>query len=114
MGFPFLLHVPLIGTKGGLAVAWKMGIEPVFLNNHQISFLVYSDPISFPWLASCVQAPYVWRSRRGFWHELNHVGNRFSGLWMLIGDFNAIFSLVEKKGGRLFCSSSHSFFGNFV
>jgi hypothetical protein len=33
---------------------------------------------------------------------------------MFIGDFNAIISLAEKKGGRIFGSSSHSLFGNFV
>jgi hypothetical protein len=97
-------------------VAWKMGteIEPVFLNNHQISFLVYSDPPSSPWLASCVHAPYIWSSRRGFWQDLERVGLRFGGPWLLIGDFNAILSSAEKKGGRLFGSSSHSLFGNFV
>jgi hypothetical protein len=116
MGFPFLLQVPPVGSKGGLVVAWKMGtdIEPVFLNNHQISFLVYSDPTSSPWLASCVHAPYIWGLRRGFWQDLSRVGKRFGGPWMLIGDFNAILSSAEKKGGRLFGSSSHSLFGNFV
>jgi hypothetical protein len=114
--FFFLLQVPHVSSKGGLVVAWKMGtdIEPVFLNKHQISFLVYSDPTSSPWLASCVHASYEWRFRKGFWQDLNRVGNRFGGPWMLIGDFNAIISLAEKKGGRIFGSSSHSLFGNFV
>ena len=116
MDFPFLLHVPPVGTKGGLAVAWKMGteIEPVFLNNHKISFLVYLDLTSSPWLASYIHAPYIWRSHRCFWQDLDRVGFRFGSWWLLIGDFNAIISSAKKKGGRIFGSSSHSLFGNFV
>jgi hypothetical protein len=52
--FPFLVQVPPVGTKGGLVVvASKLGfeIERILLNRSQISFLVYSDPPSFPWLS---------------------------------------------------------------
>ena len=45
---------------------------------------------------------------------MSEVGNRFGGSWFLIGDFNAILSSAEKKGGSSFGSSSHSLFGNFV
>jgi len=50
MGFPLLFQVPAFGSKGGLVVACKFRIdaEPVIQNNHQISILIYSDPVSTP------------------------------------------------------------------
>ncbi|GLT69224.1 hypothetical protein SLA2020_413920 [Shorea laevis] len=84
------------------------------LNSHQISFLVYSNPASSPWLVSCAHAPSTGADRSSFWSLLESTGNRFQGPWILIGDFNAILSSAEKKGGRNFGSPSHNSFVDFV
>jgi hypothetical protein len=99
-----------------LVVACKVGTdaEPVVLNTHQISFLVYSDPASTPWLVTCAHAPSAGIDRSSFWSLLESTGDRFRGPWILIGDFNAILSSAEKKGGRNFGSPSHNFFVDFV
>jgi hypothetical protein len=101
---PFYCKFLHFGIKGGLPVSWKLGIEikPILLNRHQISFLVYSNPPSSPWLVSCIHPPSIWNLLRNFWKDLNNDGNRFGSLWVLIGDFNAILSLAENKGGRVF------------
>ncbi|GLT65286.1 hypothetical protein SLA2020_377250 [Shorea laevis] len=116
MGFPLILQVPSVGLKGGLLIACKLGtdIEPVVLNRHQISFLVFSDPTSTPWQITCAHAPSAGADRDDFWKLLADTGDRFRGSWLLIGDFNAILSSDEKQGGRNFGSSSHNVFVDFV
>jgi endonuclease/exonuclease/phosphatase (EEP) superfamily protein YafD len=108
MGFPLLFQVPAVGLKGGLLVACKLGTdaEPIALNNHQISFLIYSAPASQPWLVTCAHAPSTWHDRSPFWKDIEEVGARFLGPKLLIGDFNAVLSPAEKFGGRDFGSSS--------
>jgi hypothetical protein len=65
MGFPLLFQVPAYGSKGSLVVACKLGTneEPVIQNNHQISLLIYSDPVSTPWMTTFAHAPSLWNDR---------------------------------------------------
>jgi exonuclease III len=116
LGFSSFLQVPAAGTKGGLILAWKPGfdLEPILLNPHHISCLIYSDPPSSPWLLSCIHAPSQWNLRSDFWSLLKNTGSRFGGPWLLAGDFNAILAPEEKQGGRDFGSSSHNVFSDFV
>jgi len=117
MGFPLLFQVPASGSKGGLVVACKLGIdaEPVTQNNHQISILIYSDPISNPWMVTFAHVPSIWHDCISFWLDIEHTGNRFWGHWLLIGDLNAILSSVEKYGGRRSLgSTSYNNFLDFV
>jgi hypothetical protein len=102
MGFPLLFQVPASGSKGALVVACKLGIdaEPVIQNNHQISILIYSDPVSNPWMVTFAHAPSIWHNCISFWLDIERTGNRFRGPWLLIGDLNAILSSVEKSGGQ--------------
>lgn len=116
LGFPSLCQVPLVGTKGGLVVAWKesVEVEPINLGRFQITCLVYSDPPHQPWMLSCIHGPSSWANKPGFWHNLQVIGNSFAGPWMLMGDFNAILSQQDKRGGRPFASSSTDPFFSFV
>ncbi|XP_059440565.1 uncharacterized protein LOC132173020 [Corylus avellana] len=110
------LEVPPSGFQGGLYLAWKHGvdIEPVRLDKHCISCLVYSEPVRCPWLFSGVYAPHTSQRRDVFWSVLSKLGNSFGGAWLLLGDFNSILSSSEKSGGRDFGSSSHGNFVDFV
>jgi hypothetical protein len=116
LGFPLQFQVPSFGSKGGLVVACKFGFEAkhVALSNHQISFLVHSDPPSASWLVTCAHAPSAWNDHGNFWFDVENIGQRFRGPWLLISDFNAILSSAEKKGGRNFGSPSHNVFVDFV
>ncbi|KAG8371223.1 hypothetical protein BUALT_Bualt13G0065400 [Buddleja alternifolia] len=49
-----------------------------------------------------------------FWDTLIEIGNTFNGPWLILGDFNAIFSQKEKKGGHQFVSSSFGGFKGFI
>jgi hypothetical protein len=116
LGFPLQFQVPSSGSKGGLVVACKFGFEAeqVALSNHRISLLVHSDPPSSSWLVTCAHAPSAWNDRGNFWFDVENIGQRFRGPWLLIGNFNAIISSAEKKGGRNFGSPSHNVFVDFV
>ena len=61
LGFSDWLEVPPVGLQGGLFLAWKFGvdIEPIRLDKHCISCLVYSDPPHHLWLFSSVYAPHT-------------------------------------------------------
>lgn len=52
LGFASWLEVPPVGLKGGLFMTWRVGvdIEPVHLDDHCISCLLYSDLLNCPWL----------------------------------------------------------------
>jgi hypothetical protein len=115
LGFPFLIHAPPSGRKGGLVVAWKAGVEVEQINqsSSQISCLIFSDPLSQPWLLSCSYAPHN-GSKLAHWNSLSSIGNSFCGPWLNIGDFNAILAPQDKLGGRSFGSSSHHDFADFV
>ncbi|XP_059437358.1 uncharacterized protein LOC132170396 [Corylus avellana] len=116
LGFFAWLEVPPVGLQGGLFLSWKGGvdIEPVRLDKNNISCIVYSDPQYSPWLFSGVYAPPNGQRRSEFWHCLESLGNSFGGAWLLLGDFNSILSASEKSGGRVFGSSSHNDFVDFV
>jgi hypothetical protein len=116
MGFSSWLQVPPVGSRGGLFVTWKLGFssELLCLDQNHISCMVVSDPSPCSWLISCVYAPHTMQERNIFWANLTSLGSSFGGPWLLLGDFNAILSSVDKRGGRSFGSTSHFDFVDFV
>jgi hypothetical protein len=115
LSYPFMIHAPPSSLKGGMVVARKLGVEVKLINqNHsQVSCIVYSDPFTNPWLLTCFHAPHG-GSKALLWDSLSKIGNSFGGLWLNLGDFNAILSPHEKLGGKTFGSSPHYEFCNFV
>ena len=86
----------------------------VCLDQHHISCMVVYDPPQCSWLISCVYAPYTVQNCFALWSNLSALGNSFSGARLLLGDFNAILSSIDKCGGRSFGSTSHMDFVDFV
>jgi hypothetical protein len=115
-GFVDMLEVPLVGSRGGIFLTWKEGVdlEPVKLDSHSISYLVLSEPLSTPWMFSSVYAPHLILERSDFWIRMSELGNSFGGVWLLMGDFNSVLSSSEKSGGRSVGSPSHLEFLDFV
>jgi exonuclease III len=99
LGFVDMLEVPPVGSRGGIFLTLKDGVnlEPVKLDSHSISCLVFSERLSTPWLFS-----------------MSELGNSFGGTWLLMGDFNYVLSSSEKSGGHSFGSPSHLEFLDFV
>ncbi|KAL5538574.1 hypothetical protein UlMin_045893 [Ulmus minor] len=95
------VYVPPVGLSGGFFVAWRDGIdmEPVTMNKHIMSFLVFSSPGSAPWLLSAVYGPNSSMEKRLFWENIHLQTKCFSGAWLIIGDFNTIWSSTDCSSG---------------
>jgi hypothetical protein len=60
--FFLMAHAPPYGSKGGLVLAWKLGVdlECFQTNVNAISAWCYSDPPNQPWMLSCMYgSPYA-------------------------------------------------------
>jgi len=59
LGFVTKLEFPLIGSRGGIFLTWKIGfdIEHVKLDCNAISCMVKLEPPTTPWFFSCIYAP---------------------------------------------------------
>jgi hypothetical protein len=99
LGFRLFCQSPPDGLRGGLALAWRMGVEfePTSISSHHISGLIYANPPHQPWLLSCVYCPSTWQDKQSFWTA--NIGHSFAGPWLIMGDLNAIASPSEKIGG---------------
>ncbi|KAL5563120.1 hypothetical protein UlMin_032867 [Ulmus minor] len=95
------VYVPPVGLSGGFCVAWRDGIEmePVTMNKHIISCLVFSSPGSAPWLFSAVYGPNSSMEKRLFWDNIHLQTKCFSGAWLIMGDFNTIWSSSDRSSG---------------
>ncbi|KAL5558527.1 hypothetical protein UlMin_034738 [Ulmus minor] len=95
------VYVPPVRLSGGFCVAWRDGIEmePVMMNKNIISCLVFSCPGSAPWLFSAVYGPNSSMEKRLFWENIRLQTKCFSGAWLIIGDFNTIWSSSDRSSG---------------
>jgi hypothetical protein len=116
LGFYSLTQVPPLGSKGGLVLSWRLGIdiECFITNKHNISAWIFSDPVSSPWIISCLYGPPDKRDKPVFWDSLITVGDGFASPWLCIGDLNHVLDQTKKLGGRLVASSSNCPFKGFI
>lgn len=73
-----------------------------------LSMFVYPDLPRQSFVLSLVYGPSRFHEKRHFWTSLMALANTISDLWLVVGDFNSVCSQSEKRGGRLFGSSSSS------
>ncbi|GLT45839.1 hypothetical protein SLA2020_196420 [Shorea laevis] len=116
LGFYLLSQVAPSGSKGGLLLAWRTGIDfdCFVLNTNYISIRCFSNPANTPWILSCVYGPSDRRDRPDFWNAFDAGGSNPEVLWLCIGDFNHILDQSEKIGGRPYASSSTCPFRSFI
>ncbi|XP_062176085.1 uncharacterized protein LOC133881146 [Alnus glutinosa] len=116
LGFFCMAHVSPVGTKGGLLLAWRLGVElECFITNvNTITVWCYSDPVNNPWLLTCVYGSPTYLNRQYFWDNIMKIGDRFSGPWICIRDFNMILDQSDKFGGLPYATSSRDFFRTFM
>lgn len=77
-----------------------INIQITSSNENLINCLVFDDPVTTPWQFTFVYGPPTPGLRPAFWDSLPALGNAFPGLWHLTGDFNALLSQEDKRGGR--------------
>jgi hypothetical protein len=116
LGFFLMSHAPPTGSKGGLLLAWRHGVDLdcFSVSDNTIYAWCYSDPPNKPWLLTCIYGPPERKNKPRFWDSLLAEANNYFGPWMCIGDFNRILSQSEKYGGTPFACSSRDSFYSFL
>ncbi|KAL5573075.1 hypothetical protein UlMin_022672 [Ulmus minor] len=101
LNFPRHVYVPPIGLADGFCVAWQanLDMEPITLNKHIVSMLVFSTP-GPPWLLSAIYGPCSYSAKRVFWDSLSSEADRFPRAWLLIGDYNGICSSSDRSSNH--------------
>ncbi|KAA3481591.1 Exo_endo_phos domain-containing protein [Gossypium australe] len=100
-GFINGIDVEAEGSRGGLCLAWKVGIE-VTLRSYStwhIDVLIKEDGIQGEWrFTGFYGSPYV-RDQSHVWNLLRRLSQDREYPWLVAGDFNEIMYSFEKKGG---------------
>lgn len=100
--------IPANRTVGGVVLLWKSEIDVriLFSNHNLISALVFYEQQASPWHFIGVYGPPSYSLKWLFWQMLTDVALAFDGPWLVMGDFNTVFSQADKIGGRPIASSS--------
>jgi hypothetical protein len=116
LGFFLMSLVSPVGSRGGLALAWRPGVdlECFSSNKNLISAWCFSDPPHSPWILSCIYGPPDNSDKPVFWDSLSSLGDGFVCPWLCIGDLNSVLDQQEKQGGRPVASSSSCPFKQFI
>ncbi|KAK1354012.1 hypothetical protein POM88_047268 [Heracleum sosnowskyi] len=90
------------GRGGGLALIWKNegGVEIKGSCNHYIDFEVYCEQVGRWRYTGYYGCPERSR-RRESWRMLRELASRSNLPWCVIGDFNDMMFVNEKRGGRV-------------
>ncbi|XP_021975319.1 uncharacterized protein LOC110870446 [Helianthus annuus] len=101
-----------VGRLGGLVSMWNPDILSVDMVIKSQKFLLTSGLITG--VADRINilnihAPNEVGQRRLFWDEIAGLISRFSGLWLMLGDFNEVRSEAERINSRFDWGSSDAF-----
>ena len=107
LGFFLICQVAPVGSKGGLALSWRPGVdlECFISNKNNISAWCFSDPTHYPWILSCIYGLPDLREKLAFWDSFTTISDNFVSPWMCIGDLNFVLDQSMRQGGRLVASS---------
>lgn len=104
--------VEAVRFSGGIWVMWngsKIDLEAVSLDDQIINLLVYMNGC-VPWLLLAIYASPFFDFCQHLWDYLVCLGPVVKCPWMLIGDFNQILYLEEKRrGSKLLNSKMEAF-----
>lgn len=104
------------GRSGGMASLWDPTMlvkQQVTKARHYLAVFGVLSHLNCPILIINIYAPQETRAKKALWDELTlHIGN-FSGLVILLGDFNAVRFPSDRLNSK-FCSSSAGDLNNFI
>ena len=101
LGFDNNIRVKARGFAGVIWLMWNKPNIRVMQSWMHTQFLHVKLAVDHgsPWFLTIVYASPIESERKEVWHELQQIANTMSDAWLVIGDFNEIASLDEKKGG---------------
>lgn len=100
-GFGNDFRVTVIGSRGGLCLAWKIGVKVDlrrFLVNH-MDTLVEMEDDQGKWHFTGFYGSLVTNNISGSWELLKRLGLNNMEPWFVCEGFNEILYASEKKGG---------------
>ncbi|XP_026420111.1 uncharacterized protein LOC113316100 [Papaver somniferum] len=91
--YPHIIHNATASSIANMWIRYLNGIVPSVINRRKQAITVEVDGVHI----SFVHASYVQVTRRRLWKQLNSLDTSIS--WLVMGDFNCVLRLDEKKGG---------------
>ncbi|XP_015933190.1 uncharacterized protein LOC107459476 [Arachis duranensis] len=101
IGFQFYIVEEAMGFSGGIWVLWDnphFKIWPIELY-YQYIHLELANTGARKWTLTAVYASLQERNRKEFFDKIQKYADEIQDPWMLMGDFNEIAEVGEKKGG---------------
>ncbi|XP_061346807.1 uncharacterized protein LOC133292422 [Gastrolobium bilobum] len=104
IGFKNVVIEEAVGFFGGIWLLWKKELCSISLVEKTNQFIHVNCYLSTgpSFLLNVVYACLKEEGREALWLDLIRIGGSVMGPWMMMGDFNEIASLKEKKGGAPF------------
>ncbi|KAA3463975.1 reverse transcriptase [Gossypium australe] len=101
-GFLNGIDVAATGTRGGLSLGWKEGLNLTLksFSNYHIDVEVEDEDEVDTWRFTGFYAVPVENERKESWKLLRALKRRNDKPWIITGDFNEILFSFEKKRGR--------------
>ncbi|XP_060961739.1 uncharacterized protein LOC133031956 [Cannabis sativa] len=88
--FPGICYVPPMGTGGGLALCWRLGVDCNIQNadKNLITGIISSDPLDRPWMVMGIYGPPSYGDKEDFWKNLGEIVDQCNLPMLLMGDLN--------------------------
>ncbi|KAJ0987975.1 hypothetical protein J5N97_006331 [Dioscorea zingiberensis] len=89
------------GMSGGIITLWKYGVgkvTPIAQSRYALHLILSTDKPRH-WVLSVIYNSQNVQYQKVLWRDLSHMSS-LSLPWVLVGDFNAILSIEEHRGGR--------------
>ncbi|PRQ53143.1 putative endonuclease/exonuclease/phosphatase [Rosa chinensis] len=96
--------VPPVGHSGGLLLLWNSNYSISILSSHpKFIHCKFQDVCSTtPWLVTFLYMFPHKHQQQDLWNELVNLQVHSQEPWFIMGDFNCILHLKEKRGGSNF------------
>ncbi|XP_070013850.1 uncharacterized protein [Nicotiana sylvestris] len=101
--FSEILEIPSDGRSGGIAIMWMhnmITVDEVVREDQELYAMIKVIPNQNPWLVSTIYASTDSYEHKLMWYNLTNIYEKYKVPWLVIGDFNDVFSSEEKWGGR--------------
>lgn len=116
LGFAHSHRVEADGFSGGIWVLWSSNVSIDILTNHVqfIHMQVTCPPTSTRFLFTAVYGSPQAQLRKFLWQDLTALDPGITTPWLLSGDFNAIISSSERRGGSARILGGCNLFSSFI
>ena len=116
IGYPYSHRVDALGFSGGIWLLWSSHVNVTIAQSHhqfihaEIKWVKHGKST---FLTAVYGSPSP-STRERLWYDLSGLMSNTSGNWLLAGDFNAVLTSQERRGGRSSQCKGNKSFISFV